>query len=117
MPDSPTATTARPPKRQRLIDGARELIHEQGVQRTTLAQIAERADVPRGNVYYDYKQFRELARRDAPALAVTLLASIQGAALLANTLRDEDLFHREIRRSRRSCRSRSRAGRGRRPVL
>ena len=187
MPDSPTATTARPPKRQRLIDGARELIHEQGVQRTTLAQIAERADVPPGNVYYYYKtrdelvhaviesrldsirellgrldrrttpkarlkalagsweeaaprvkehgcpigslacelskddnalaadgarmirelldwmegQFRELRRRDAPALAVTLLASIQGAALLSNTLRDEELFHREIRRIRR----------------
>lgn len=187
MPNSPTATTGRPPKRQRLIDSARELIHEQGVQRTTLAQIAERADVPAGNVYYYYKtrdelvhaviesrldmirgllgrldrrsapkarlkalaaswteaapevkehgcpvgslacelskddnalsadgarmmreildwmerQFRELGRRDAPALAVTMLASIQGAALLANTLRDEDLMHREIRRIRR----------------
>jgi len=187
MPDSPTATTVRPPKRQRLVDSARELIHEQGVQRTTLAQIAERADVPPGNVYYYYKtrdelvhaviesrvasiremlsrldrrttpkarlkavaeswveaapdvkehgcpvgslscelskdddalsadgarmlraildwmerQFRELGRRDAPALAVTMLASIQGAALLANTFRDEDLFHREIRRIRR----------------
>jgi len=187
MPNSPTAITARPPKRQRLIDSAGELIHEQGVQRTTLAQIAERADVPAGNVYYYYKtrdelvhaviesrldmirgllgrldrrsapkarlkalaaswteaapevkehgcpvgslacelskddnalsadgarmmreildwverQFRELGRRDAPALAVTMLASIQGAALLANTLRDEDLMHREIRRIRR----------------
>jgi TetR/AcrR family transcriptional regulator, transcriptional repressor for nem operon len=187
MPDSPTATTARPPKRQRLVDSARELIREQGVQRTTLAHIAERADVPPGNVYYYFKtrdelvhaviesrfdsirallggldgrttpkarlkalaaswleaapevkeqgcpvgslacelgkddnalsadgarmireildwierQFRELGRRDAPALAVTMLASIQGAALLANTLRDEDLFRREIRRIRR----------------
>ena len=54
------ATTARPPKRQRLIDSARELIHEQGVQRTTLAQIAERADVPPGNVYYYYKTRDEL---------------------------------------------------------
>jgi TetR/AcrR family transcriptional repressor of nem operon len=54
MPDSPTATTIRPPKRQRLVDSARELIHEQGVQRTTLAQIAERADAPPGNVYYYY---------------------------------------------------------------
>ena len=187
MPDSPTATIVRPPKRQRLIDSARELINEQGVQRTTLAQIAERADVPLGNVYYYYKtrdelvhavveshldsirellgrldrcatpkarlkglaaswveaapevkehgcpvgslacdlskddaalsadgarmmrealdwterQFRELGRRDAAALAVTMMAAIQGAALLANTLRDEELFHREIRRIRR----------------
>ena len=184
MTDSPTATSSRPPKRQRLVDSARDLLYEQGVQRTTLAQIAERADVPPGNVYYYYKtrdelvqaviesriarirevlrdidrrgtpktrlkalaatwvdaapqvtehgcpvgslacelskdrnelsdqgagmmreilawierQFRELGRRDAPALAVTMLAGIQGAALLANVLRDEALFHREIRR-------------------
>jgi AcrR family transcriptional regulator len=187
MPNSTTATQSRPPKRERLVESARELLYEQGVQRTTLAQIAERADVPPGNVYYYYKsrdelvqaviesriarirqvlgdldrrptpkarlkalaatwsdaapevtehgcpvgslacelskdhneladqgaqmireivdwmerQFRELGRRDAPALAVTLLAGIQGAALLAHTLRDEELFHREIRRIRR----------------
>ena len=187
MTDSPTASPARPPKRERLVESARDLLYEQGVQRTTLAQIAERADVPPGNVYYYYKtrdelvravidsriarirqvlddidrrttpkarlkalaatwvdaapevtehgcpvgslacelskdqdelsaegarmireiidwmerQFRELGRRDAPALAVTMLAAIQGAALLANTLRDEALFHREIRRIRR----------------
>jgi TetR/AcrR family transcriptional repressor of nem operon len=187
MPDSLTASTSRPPKRQRLVESARELIYAQGVQRTTLAQIAERADVPAGNVYYYYKtrddlvhaviesrldsirallseldrrstpkarlkalagswedaaprvkehgcpigslacelskddnalaadgarmirelldwierQFRELKRRDAPALAVALLASIQGAALISSTLHDEELFHREIRRIRR----------------
>jgi TetR/AcrR family transcriptional repressor of nem operon len=187
MTDSPTATPNRPPKRERLVESASELLYEQGVQRTTLAQIAERADVPPGNVYYYYKtfdelvlaviesrlarirqvlanldrratpkarlkalaatwvdaapevtehgcpvgslacelskddnelsaqgaqmirelidwmerQFRELGRHDAPALAVTMLAAIQGAALLANTLRDEALFHREIRRIRR----------------
>jgi TetR/AcrR family transcriptional repressor of nem operon len=187
MTDSPTATPRRPSKRERLVDSARDLLYEQGVQRTTLAQIAERADVPVGNVYYYYKtrdelvqaviesriarnrkvleeldrrttpkarlkalagtwvdaapqvtehgcplgslacelskdgnelsaqgarmlreildwmerQFRELGRRDAPALAVTMLGAIQGAALLASTLRDEELFHREIRRIRR----------------
>ena len=187
MADSPTAAPSRPPKRQRLVESARDLLYEQGVQRTTLAQIAERADVPVGNVYYYFKtrdelvqaviesrtarirevlgdldrratpkarlkalagtwvdaapevkergcpigslacelgkddnelsalgagmvrellewmerQFRELGRRDARALAVTMLAAIQGAALLANTLRDEELFHREIRRIRR----------------
>jgi TetR/AcrR family transcriptional repressor of nem operon len=185
--NSPTATPTRPPKRERLVESARELLYEQGVQRTTLAQIAERADVPPGNVYYYFKtrdelvqaviqariegirhvlgdldrrttpkarlkalaetwvdaapdvtehgcpvgslacelskddndlsaegagmireiiewterQFRELGRRDAPALAVTMLAGIQGAALLANIMRDEALFHREIRRVRR----------------
>jgi AcrR family transcriptional regulator len=178
---------SRPPKRERLVASARDLLYEQGVQRTTLAQIAERADVPPGNVYYYYKtrdelvqaviesrtarirqvlrdidrrtspkarlkalaatwddaapevkehgcpvgtlacelskddselaaqaggtlreildwmerQFRELGRRDAPALAVQLLAAIQGAALLSHTLRDEALFRREIRRIKR----------------
>ena len=187
MTDSLTATPSRRPKRERLVESARDLLYEQGVQRTTLAQIAERADVPAGNVYYYYKtrdelvqaviesriarlqqvlgdldrratpkarlkalaatwvdaapevkehgcpvgslacelskddnelsaqgarmireiiewmerQFRELGRRDAPELAVTMLAAIQGAALLANVLRDEALFHREIRRIRR----------------
>jgi AcrR family transcriptional regulator len=186
MTNSPAAVT-RPPKRERLVAGARDLFYEQGVERTTLAQIAERADVPPGNVYYYYKtrdellqavieartarirqvlgdlerrsspkarlkalaatwddaapevkehgcpigtlacelsknhgelsaqaagmlreilgfmerQFRELGRRDAPALAVTMLGAIQGAALLSHTLRDEALFKAEIRRIRR----------------
>ena len=42
-------------KRERLIDSARALVHEQGVQRTTLAEVAQRADVPAGNVYYYFK--------------------------------------------------------------
>jgi len=187
MTDSLTATGGPSSKRERLVEGARDLLFEQGVERTTIAQIAERADVPLGNVYYYYKtrdelveaviesriarirqvlgdldrrttpkarlkgltatwdeaarevkengcpigtlacelsrahnelsdqaaqmireildwmerQFRELGRRDAPALAVTLLAAIQGAAQLASTLQDEALFRREIRRIRR----------------
>jgi TetR/AcrR family transcriptional regulator, transcriptional repressor for nem operon len=36
------------------------LIHEQGVHSTTLAQVAERADVPVGNVYYYFKTKDEL---------------------------------------------------------
>ena len=187
MTNSPAAAVKRPPKRERLVAGARDLFYEQGVERTTLAQIAERADVPPGNVYYYYKsrdellqaviesrtarirqvlgdlerrsspkarlkalaatwddaapevkehgcpvgtlacelsknhnelsaqaagmlreilafmerQFRELGRRDAPALAVTMLGAIQGAALLSHSLRDEALFKAEIRRIRR----------------
>ena len=55
-----TNSPSRPPKRERLVESARELLYEQGVQRTTLAQIAERADVPPGNVYYYYKSRDEL---------------------------------------------------------
>ena len=171
-------------KRERLIEGAREVLHAQGVERTTLAEIAHAADVPVGNVYYYFKtkdelvdavvasriedihaalgeldhhrtpkarlkayvrmlaaesaatarygcpqgtlcseldkrpdgpggscrelmrapiawaekQFRALGRRDARELAVALMASYQGIALLTNTFRDPALMAAECRR-------------------
>ncbi len=42
-------------------------------------------------------QFRQMGRSDADELAVTLLSAVQGAALLANTLRDADLLNRQVR--------------------
>jgi AcrR family transcriptional regulator len=166
------------------VSSAAELLHAQGVQRTTIAQIAERADVPLGNVYYYFKSFRDLVdavvahhqevvranlerldrrrspkaklnglaelwsdssdlvaangcplgslcselnklhdaesghsaellravvdfverqflalgRNDASALAITMVARIQGAALLANTFSDKALLGDEVRR-------------------
>jgi TetR/AcrR family transcriptional regulator, transcriptional repressor for nem operon len=47
-------------KRERLIAGAEALFHEQGVRPTTIAEIAQRADVPLGNVYYYFKTKDEL---------------------------------------------------------
>jgi TetR/AcrR family transcriptional regulator, transcriptional repressor for nem operon len=44
-----------PGKRQRLITAASQLLHQQGVEKTTLADIAQAADVPAGNVYYYFK--------------------------------------------------------------
>jgi TetR/AcrR family transcriptional regulator, transcriptional repressor for nem operon len=170
-------------KRERLVESARELVHEQGVRRTTLAEVAERADVPAGNVYYYFKtkdelvgavvesyvreardllaglerhrsprarlkglvrsweeigeavarhgcpigslcaelgkrpdeddakapqvfalivdwaeeQLVQLGRRDARDLAITLIAGIQGAALLTNAFRDPQLMVRQSR--------------------
>jgi TetR/AcrR family transcriptional regulator, transcriptional repressor for nem operon len=49
------APTARPGKRERLVAAARDLLYRQGVERTTLADIAQAADVPVGNVYYYFK--------------------------------------------------------------
>jgi AcrR family transcriptional regulator len=50
-----SAVTARPGKRERLVAAAVQLLHQQGIERTTLADIAQQADVPAGNVYYYFK--------------------------------------------------------------
>jgi AcrR family transcriptional regulator len=47
-------------KRERLVAAARDLVYRQGVARTTLADIAEAADVPVGNVYYYFKTKDEI---------------------------------------------------------
>jgi TetR/AcrR family transcriptional repressor of nem operon len=182
MTDSDTAP--KQDKRKRLVAGARHVIHQQGVEKTTIADIAQTADVPVGNVYYYFKtkddlvaaaieshagdvhalldsldsgrspqarlkalireltaqralvarygcplgslcseldkrtdgldstcaqllelpidwaenQFRLMGRRDAHDLAVALIASYQGIALLTNTFRDPQLMAREGRR-------------------
>jgi AcrR family transcriptional regulator len=193
MTDSPQpnpvrAAGQRPGKRERLVTAASQLLPQHGVEKTTLADIAQAADVPVGNVYYYFKtkddivaavvkahveqskaalasiesryrspksrlkalvdaladqgeviaehgcphgslcseldkrpgsrdfalgelmlvpiqwaqeQFRALGRDDARDLAVSLLASYQGSALLTNTFRDPDILARETRRLRR----------------
>jgi TetR/AcrR family transcriptional regulator, transcriptional repressor for nem operon len=68
----------RPDKRQRLVDGARLVLHQQGVEKTTIADIAQAADVPVGNVYYYFKTKDELVQAaiDAQAEGIkTKLAS------------------------------------------
>jgi AcrR family transcriptional regulator len=50
-----TATEPQPGKRERLVAAATQLLHRQGIERTTLADIAKAADVPAGNVYYYFK--------------------------------------------------------------
>jgi len=53
---TPEGVAGRPPgKRQRLVAAASQLLHQRGVEKTTLAEIAEAADVPVGNVYYYFK--------------------------------------------------------------
>jgi AcrR family transcriptional regulator len=55
--DSRPADTAltRPGKRERLLGAAADLLYRQGVEKTTLADIAQAADVPLGNIYYYFK--------------------------------------------------------------
>jgi TetR/AcrR family transcriptional regulator, transcriptional repressor for nem operon len=53
MTDS--VSVARVGKRERLIAAACETIHAQGVEKTTLADVATAAGIPLGNVYYYFK--------------------------------------------------------------
>lgn len=57
MPDLTDADGAIKPagKRERLIAAACDLFYRQGIAATTLAHIAEAADVPLGNMYYYFK--------------------------------------------------------------
>jgi TetR/AcrR family transcriptional repressor of nem operon len=58
MADATTQSSAG--KRERLVASARILLHRQGVERTTIAEVAKAADVPPGNVYYYFKTKDEL---------------------------------------------------------
>jgi AcrR family transcriptional regulator len=59
MTDSKVAPAG---KRERLVAGAGELLHQKGVGGTTLADIAQAAAVPVGNVYYYFKTKDDLVR-------------------------------------------------------
>ena len=74
------SVAAKPGKRERLVESARTLIHEHGVHATTLAEVAMRADVPVGNVYYYFKTKDELVGAVLAAYreqAATLIASFE----------------------------------------
>ncbi len=58
-------------KRAELVRAATRLLHVQGFHRTTLADVAGRAKVPLGNVYYYF--------RTKEALAEAVIASHEGA--------------------------------------
>jgi TetR/AcrR family transcriptional repressor of nem operon len=63
MTDSTLKT--REGKRERLVASATELVYRDGVERPTLAQIAQAAEVPPGNVYYYFKTKDELIEAGA----------------------------------------------------
>ena len=68
-------------KRERLVAAARTLFHEQGVHATALAEVAQRGDVPAGNVYYYFKTKEDLVRAvvdDYVAHADGMLAGFDG---------------------------------------
>jgi TetR/AcrR family transcriptional regulator, transcriptional repressor for nem operon len=75
-----SAMEKMPGKRERLVESAGDLLHRQGVERTTLAEIAHAADVPPGNVYYYFKTRDDLVRAviDTRAESIrALLSSVE----------------------------------------
>lgn len=68
-------------KRVRLIAAACQMVHEQGVEKTTLADIAKAAGVPLGNVYYYFKTKDDIVRAIVESYrdhADEMLATIEG---------------------------------------
>jgi TetR/AcrR family transcriptional regulator, transcriptional repressor for nem operon len=64
-------------KRERLVAAACRVLHEQGVERTTLADIALAADVPVGNVYYYFKTKDQLVEAAVNAHGDDLRAMLE----------------------------------------
>src|SRR2546421_3268794 len=63
-------------KRGRLVAAAPQLLHQQGIERTTLADIAKAADVPAGNVYYYFKTKDEVIAAVVQAHAQQIKATL-----------------------------------------
>jgi AcrR family transcriptional regulator len=81
MTDS-AAKAATPGKRERLIAAAAQMLHQQGAEATTLADIAHAASVPVGNVYYYFKTKNDIidAVIDAQAAEIrAMLGAIEAA--------------------------------------
>ena len=69
-----------PSKRGRLVTGAQEVVYRQGLERTTIADVAREAHIPPGNVYYYFKTKDELvtAAIDAHVCEIeAMLASLE----------------------------------------
>lgn len=75
MTDS-TRVRRRSGKQDRLAAAAARVLHEQGVEKTTLADIARAADVPVGNVYYYFKTKDQLVEAAIETHAHGLRATI-----------------------------------------
>lgn len=63
-------------KRERLVGAGCAVIHRQGVEATTLADIAAAAEVPLGNVYYYFKTKDDLVAAVVEAQATQIRATL-----------------------------------------
>jgi AcrR family transcriptional regulator len=65
-------------KRERLVAAAAQVLHQQGVEATTLADIAGAAGIPLGNVYYYFKTKNDIITAVIEAHAGTLRSVLTG---------------------------------------
>ena len=86
-------------KRERLVASAADLMHRQGVPVTTLAQVAQAADVPPGNVYYYFKTKDDLVR----AVIQARTEQIHGLISAADKRRTPAAALKALLRSWRTC--------------
>lgn len=63
-------------KRERLTEAAKTLFYQNGVQNTSLADIAQAAEVPLGNVYYHFKTKDALTEAVVAAHAADIHAEL-----------------------------------------
>jgi TetR/AcrR family transcriptional regulator, transcriptional repressor for nem operon len=75
-------------KRGRLIAAAREMIYRQGMEKTTLADIAAAAEVPLGNVYYYFKTKNDLVQAVVEAHLAEASAMLTAIEAAHDTPRD-----------------------------
>lgn len=79
-----SSSTRRQATRTKLYEAAVTLIAEQGFSATTVDEIAERAGVAKGTVYYNFKSktelFEELLRHGVALLAASLRAAAEETA-------------------------------------
>ena len=91
MTDSATSKSMIPngnETRERLIAGARDTFHANGVGATALADIADASGVPVGNIYYHFK-----TKADLVAAVERLCALVDSWAELAPTVSAEGCPH------------------------
>jgi len=80
---APGKVTGQAGKRERLIDAACEVFYVQGVEHSSLADIATAAEVPLGNVYYYFRTKEDLVQAVIEAQlarAHSVLAAIEATS-------------------------------------
>jgi TetR/AcrR family transcriptional regulator, transcriptional repressor for nem operon len=97
-PGNSKATQA--PVRQRLLEAAMTLFHEHGMAATTIATIAEAANVPLGNVYYHFRSKDDLITAVVQARREEVKAELALAACEANPLERLRSLIRDSKRNR-----------------